>query len=116
MPHHAPSGSIPELLARPHAIAMLLLFGTSGCKPSAAQQNARKPPMNRVSVVAADGESANDARRHPGEGAPGEWWLPSGNYANTRYSSLDGINTANVDQLRVVTSMSTGTARSSRIV
>jgi glucose dehydrogenase len=38
----------------------------------------------------------------------GEWTLPAGDYANTRYSPLSQINTQNVKNLRVIGTMSTG--------
>jgi alcohol dehydrogenase (cytochrome c) len=38
----------------------------------------------------------------------GEWRLPSGDYANTRFSVLDQINAANVKNLKVITTLSTG--------
>src|SRR5581483_3531095 len=38
----------------------------------------------------------------------GDWEMPSGDYANTRFSTLDQINTASVKNLKVVASMSTG--------
>lgn len=38
----------------------------------------------------------------------GEWRLPAGDYANTRFSPLSQINTSNVQNLRVVGNMSTG--------
>jgi lanthanide-dependent methanol dehydrogenase len=38
----------------------------------------------------------------------GEWTLPSGDLANTRYSPLDQITTANVAKLQVKTTLSTG--------
>jgi glucose dehydrogenase len=41
----------------------------------------------------------------------GEWRLPAGDYANTRYSALSQINTGNVSGLKIVTSLSTGIAR-----
>ena len=40
--------------------------------------------------------------------ANGEWTLPAGDYANTRYSPLSQINTQNVKNLHVVGTMSTG--------
>jgi len=39
---------------------------------------------------------------------PGDWTLPGRDYANTRYSALDGINVANVKDLKIITAMSTG--------
>ncbi len=40
----------------------------------------------------------------------GEWTLPAGDYANTRFSPLSQINTTNIKNLRVVGTMSTGIA------
>lgn len=39
---------------------------------------------------------------------PGEWTMPGRDYVNSRYSPLGEINTSNVAQLKVATSMSTG--------
>ncbi len=41
----------------------------------------------------------------------GEWHLPTGDYANTRFSPLDQITTENVAGLKVVTTFSTGIPR-----
>lgn len=41
----------------------------------------------------------------------GEWTLPAGDYANTRYSPLDLINTGNVGNLKQVSSMAIGIPR-----
>jgi PQQ-dependent dehydrogenase (methanol/ethanol family) len=41
----------------------------------------------------------------------GEWTIPSGDHANLRYSPLDLITTANVKNLRPVTTLSTGINR-----
>lgn len=41
----------------------------------------------------------------------GEWHLPTGDYANTRYSPLDQVNTGNVSELKVITTASTGINR-----
>jgi alcohol dehydrogenase (cytochrome c) len=38
----------------------------------------------------------------------GEWRLPAGDYANTRFSTLDQINVSNVKNLKVITTLSTG--------
>ena len=42
---------------------------------------------------------------------PNQWAMPSGNYAATRYSSLDQINAGNVANLRPVWTFSTGVLR-----
>ncbi|HEX6212644.1 MAG TPA: methanol/ethanol family PQQ-dependent dehydrogenase [Methylomirabilota bacterium] len=41
----------------------------------------------------------------------GEWHLPAGDYAHTRFSPLDQINTTNVKSLTVQTTLSTGVNR-----
>jgi PQQ-dependent dehydrogenase (methanol/ethanol family) len=40
--------------------------------------------------------------------ANGEWTMPAGDYGNLRYSPLDTINTSNVKDLHVITTLSTG--------
>src|SRR5215218_10588719 len=50
----------------------------------------------------------------PASAAPpddGQWSMPAKNYANTRYSELDEINTVNVKDLRVAFTFSTGVNR-----
>src|SRR6201993_2229930 len=42
---------------------------------------------------------------------PNQWVLPSGDYANTRYSPLNQINKDNVKNLRPVWTFSTGVLR-----
>ncbi len=43
-----------------------------------------------------------------------QWTLPAGDFANTRYSSLDQITSQNVKNLKVVATFSTGIARGHR--
>ncbi|MEW8682537.1 MAG: lanthanide-dependent methanol dehydrogenase XoxF5 [Candidatus Thiodiazotropha endolucinida] len=42
---------------------------------------------------------------------PNDWVMPNGDYASTRYSKLDQINTSNVKDLRVAWTFSTGVLR-----
>ena len=42
---------------------------------------------------------------------PNNWAIQSGDYAGTRYSTLDQITTANVGQLKVAWTFSTGVLR-----
>ncbi|MES9813866.1 MAG: lanthanide-dependent methanol dehydrogenase XoxF5 [Candidatus Thiodiazotropha sp.] len=42
---------------------------------------------------------------------PNDWVMPNGDYAGTRYSQLDQINTSNVKDLRVAWTFSTGVLR-----
>ena len=55
--------------------------------------------------------SANEQLQTMAQEQPGEWVMPTGNYANWRYSELDQITKDNVDQLQVAWSMSTGVLR-----
>jgi alcohol dehydrogenase (cytochrome c) len=42
---------------------------------------------------------------------PGQWWMPAGDYANTRFSTLQQINVQNAHALRPVWTFSTGVLR-----
>ena len=42
---------------------------------------------------------------------PNQWAIPTGDYANTRYSKLDQINASNVNKLQVAWTFSTGVLR-----
>ena len=42
---------------------------------------------------------------------PNQWVMPTGDYANQRYSKLDQINASNVDDLKVAWTFSTGVLR-----
>ena len=45
------------------------------------------------------------------QGDANQWVMPTGNYANTRYSTLDQINATNASKLRPVWTFSTGVLR-----
>ncbi len=66
-----------------------------------------------IAAIAATGwsASANEELQNMAEEQPGEWVMPTGNYANWRYSELDQINKDNVDELQVAWTMSTGVLR-----
>jgi lanthanide-dependent methanol dehydrogenase len=61
-------------------------------------------------ALAASGAFANDELMKL-EKDPNQWVMPTGNYANTRYSTLDQINKSNVKNLRPVWTFSTGVLR-----
>ncbi len=63
-----------------------------------------------VMALATTGAFANDELMKL-EKDPNQWVMPTGNYANTRYSTLDQINKSNVKNLRPVWSFSTGVLR-----
>ena len=47
----------------------------------------------------------------PASADDGQWLMPAKDYANTRYSDLDQINTGNVKNLKVAWTFSTGHRR-----
>lgn len=70
-----------------------------------------------ISFAAAQNNNANGTTTVPGQLSSihlvspvpdGQWTLPAGDYANTRFSPLDQINTKNVNNLKIVGTMSTG--------
>lgn len=63
-----------------------------------------------VAVLGAGRASANDELLRL-EKDPKQWVMPTGNYANHRYSELNQINAGNASKLRPVWSFSTGVLR-----
>ena len=81
-------------LSRAVLAAAPLLLLLTGASPSMAQQAA-----NSVT-----GATANFAPNDP----PGEWHSQARDYANTRYSPLDQINTQNASRLKMAWTFSDG--------
>jgi lanthanide-dependent methanol dehydrogenase len=61
-----------------------------------------------ASSAAASGSLGNGRLSVPAATADGQWLTAAGDYASTRYSSLNEINTGNVGRLRVAWTFSTG--------
>ncbi len=84
------------------SVLALGLFST-GCKSSKGQSSeAQKPPQGSYSPQPYTGKLAPD---------DGQWLRPAKDYASTRFSSLDQINTSNVKNLKVAFTFDTGTDR-----
>lgn len=83
----------------PLAFAIASLATLAGCNRA---ENASSP--TRTAAVGGALGSFNPA---PG-GAPGEWTSQAHDYANSRYSPLDQINTSNAGRLRVAWTFSDG--------
>src|SRR5450756_570563 len=66
-----------------------------------------------VSVLAALAAGAANASDELNKMAqnPKDWVMPTGDYANTRYSKLNQINATNVNKLQVAWTFSTGVLR-----
>ena len=78
-------------------------LSTPGCRTSEQQQ----PPQTTTADPAAPlptGISSNESE-------DGQWLMPAKNYASTRYSGLDEINTENVRNLTVAWTFATGVLR-----
>ena len=94
-----------------------LVFGTAllaGALPafgaSAQQPPSPAPPAAPPSAVAQPPGIRADVRVVSPLPA-GEWTIPAGDYAHTRFSTLSAIDTHNVARLRVETTLSTGIPR-----
>ncbi len=61
-------------------------------------------------AFAAEGANANDELIKMSQN-PKDWVMPTGDYANTRYSKLNQINTENVGKLQAAWTFSTGVLR-----
>jgi alcohol dehydrogenase (cytochrome c) len=88
----------------PRLAAALLLIALAG-----ACRHTGVPDGSRDAQGTVPG--APPATRLVSDVSAGEWRMPSGDYGNLRYSTLDTITTANVMNLRVVTTFSTGIRR-----
>ncbi|MBV8699748.1 lanthanide-dependent methanol dehydrogenase XoxF5 [Bradyrhizobium sp.] len=66
--------------------------------------------LGSVAALAAGGASANEELNKMSQNAK-DWVMPSGDYANTRYSKLNQINASNVGKLQVAWTFSTGVLR-----
>ncbi len=66
--------------------------------------------MMGMAAIAAAPASANDELLRL-QGDKNQWVMPTGNYANQRYSELDQINASNASKLHPVWSFSTGVLR-----
>src|SRR5215208_5900518 len=78
----------------------LLLF--AACTP----RNSQPSPTSQNRVLTAPTGASVAA-----EAEDGQWTMPAKNYASTRFSGLDDINTSNVANLKLAWSFSTGVLR-----
>src|ERR1700760_3755187 len=66
--------------------------------------------LGMMAALAAGSAAANDELNRMSQN-PAEWTMPTGDYANTRYSKLKQINASNVGKLQVAWTFSTGVLR-----
>jgi PQQ-dependent dehydrogenase (methanol/ethanol family) len=98
--------------------ALLVTVGICGCSKGGARAEPRRAGADtvRTDTVTPPAAPAPGGPRAtiPADAAAledGQWTRPARDYASTRYSGLDQINTGNVAQLRVAATFSTGVLR-----
>src|ERR1700760_674443 len=89
--------------------AVFLAFNltVSGCRTESESSKKAPPPSSARNPAIA---GARVAAQPPGQD-DGQWVMPAKDYASTRYSGLDQINTQNVKSLKVAWTFSTGNTR-----
>jgi lanthanide-dependent methanol dehydrogenase len=95
--------------------AVLIVAGLSACKveSKAPATDATGGSDPKVTSTAPVGTGLVSGARIavPHAGPPGEWQMPAGDYANSRYSELATITPQNAANLRVAWAFSTGVLR-----
>src|SRR4029079_10929148 len=93
-------------MSKPFTLSVGLTIVLISC--SSGDERTTRPAEAKGSSVAAPGARAGAAY---GDATvdDGQWTMPAKNYASTRYSPLNQITTANVANLRVTSTFSTGT-------
>jgi len=93
------------------SLAAGLAAGVGGCSRGNERADAGGGAGERAASAPA-GPLVRDARIGvPRAGKAGEWTMPAGDYASSRYSELDRITPANAKNLRVAWALSTGVLR-----
>ena len=92
------------------SLTILLALAASACTRDAGTAGARDSSAAGSSASAAP-FVAGTALASPHIGPAGEWQLPAGDYANSRYSELAQITPANAKNLRAAWTFSTGVLR-----
>lgn len=98
-------GKLGGTVGRLSAMAGLWLVAIS--LPACRAPSAAAPQAASAAVAAPGGPAVAPASASPAE--DGQWTMPSKDYANTRFSGLDQINTANVKDLQLAFTFSAGT-------
>ncbi|MBV9883214.1 MAG: PQQ-dependent dehydrogenase, methanol/ethanol family [Sphingomonadaceae bacterium] len=97
------------------ALLLAILVGAAwALKPADQSPLAGRGPARLETLAplpAANARAIPDPVAAAPTGAPGEWTMPLGDYAATRFSGLDEINTANVGRLRQVFTYDDGIPR-----
>jgi PQQ-dependent dehydrogenase (methanol/ethanol family) len=93
-------------------VVTAVLSACDGEQQSTASDSAAKTGPQATSTAAMGTAGPSGARiAVPHAGPPGEWQMPAGDYANSRYSELASITPENAANLRVAWAFSTGVLR-----
>src|SRR5215204_974188 len=106
MAHTRTTASIPRMRSLPPLIVFALLLSPS-CTSKTSAPPTPPPPQGARQIQ----EPTGGARPSVEEAEDGQWVMPAKNYASTRFSGLDEINTGNVRSLKVAWTFSTGVNR-----
>jgi lanthanide-dependent methanol dehydrogenase len=87
---------------------LLAVLAAAGCKKGekGAMTEERRGPLSSLAV-----QGAKPDIRLISPLPSGEWRIPAGDYAHTRFSPLSQINTSNVGNLKVISTVQTGVTR-----
>ena len=100
------AGATPPAAAAP-AVTPPVAQAPSPQRPAVSKPQPKTAMLETAPLPMDDRSVAPIAANHP----DANWSMPTGDYANLRYSSLDQINAHNVSTLRQVWSFSTGVLR-----
>ncbi|HMG13354.1 MAG TPA: hypothetical protein VK571_09270, partial [Gemmatimonadaceae bacterium] len=99
---------------RGHA-AILPLIAVAACssgdKSAGADSTTGSDPQVTSSAATGLASVSGAQIAVPHAGPPGEWQMPAGDYASSRYSQLASITPQNVPNLKVAWAFSTGVLR-----
>jgi alcohol dehydrogenase (cytochrome c) len=95
-----------EAIAVSRGLSALAMLALTACESKTGLPVAVVHPSPSTSATATAASASADAA--PGVAA-GEWHQPARDYAQTRYSALDQLNTGNADRLRMAWTFSDGT-------
>ena len=98
-------------MPRPVSLTVVLALAATACSRDVGGAGARDSSVAGASGPAAAPVVAGTAIASPHIGPPGEWQMPAGDYANSRYSELAQITPANARNLRAAWTFSTGVLR-----
>ncbi len=85
-------------------LTIISLLTSLSCSQKPSEQTAQTTPSRQTSTLPTGAQAAAETE-------DGQWLMPAKNYASTRYSGLDQINTENVKSLKNAWTFSTGVNR-----